>query len=112
METLRHALAIGVPEVVIADAMADGVRSVARVASAGHADPYKLAQVLGMPPWKVRKAGTQARGWTEAGLRQALTVVADLNADVKGEAVDRAYALERAVATAESVADSAARRTR
>src|SRR5581483_11586685 len=34
-ETLRHALAIGVAEVLVADALADGVRSIARVASAG-----------------------------------------------------------------------------
>ena len=34
LETLRHALVIGVPQVVIADALADGVRTVARVAAA------------------------------------------------------------------------------
>ena len=97
LETLRHALAIGVAEVLVADALADGVRTVARVASAGRADPYTLAQVLGMPPWKVKKAAAQSRGWSENGLRQALGVVADVNADVKGAAVDAGYALERAV---------------
>ncbi len=50
-----------------------------------------------MPPWKVRRAQSQARGWTEAGLARALNVVADLNADVKGNAADPDYALERAV---------------
>jgi DNA polymerase-3 subunit delta len=50
-----------------------------------------------MPPWKVKRASAQARGWTEAGLLQAMRVVAALNADVKGEAVDADYALERAV---------------
>jgi DNA polymerase-3 subunit delta len=39
----------------------------------------------------------QARGWTEAGLRQALGVVAALNADVKGAAADPAFALEMAI---------------
>ena len=39
----------------------------------------------------------QARGWTEPGLRQALGVVAALNADVKGAAVDPDFALEAAV---------------
>jgi DNA polymerase III subunit delta len=97
LETLRHALSLGVAEVLIADALADGVRSVARVASAGRADPYALATKLGMPPWKVKKAGGQARGWTELGLRRALAIVAGLNADVKGVAVDAPYALERAV---------------
>jgi DNA polymerase-3 subunit delta len=97
LETLRHAMAIGVPDVLVADALADGIRSIARVASAGRADPYALAQRLGMPPWKVKKAATQARGWTEAGVRQALSIVADLNAEVKGAAASGGYALERAV---------------
>jgi DNA polymerase-3 subunit delta len=50
-----------------------------------------------MPPWKVKRASSQARGWSEAGLREAFGVVAALNADVKGEAVDPGYALERAI---------------
>lgn len=98
LETLRWALSIGVPHVVIADALADGVRTVARVTAAGRGNPYQLAQQLGMPPWKVKRALSQARGWSEPGLRSALAVVAELNADVKGVAVDPGYALERAIA--------------
>lgn len=101
LETLRFALSIGVPHVVIADAMADGVRTVARVAAesrGGHGgDQYALASRLGMPPWKVKRALGQARGWNAPGLQHALGVVADLNADVKGAAADPAYALERAI---------------
>jgi DNA polymerase-3 subunit delta len=97
LEALRFALSVGVPHVVIADALADGVRSIARVASAGRGDQYALAKKLGMPPWKVKRASGQARGWTETGLREAFRVVATLNADVKGEAVDPGYALELAV---------------
>ena len=94
---LRWALNVGVPAVVIADALADGVRTVARVLGAGPGDPFRLAPALGMPPWKVKRARSQAGGWTEPGLRSALRVVADLNADVKGAAADPAYALEAAV---------------
>lgn len=97
LEALRFALSVGVPHVVIADALADGVRSVARVASVGRGDQYALAKRLGMPPWKVKRASGQARGWTEPGLRSALGVVATLNADVKGAAADPAFALEQAV---------------
>jgi DNA polymerase-3 subunit delta len=97
LEALRWALSVGVPQVVIADAIADGVRSVAKAHSAGRGNPNELAPILGMPPWKVRRAQTQARGWDDAGLRQALMTVAALNADVKGVAVDANYALERAV---------------
>jgi len=98
LETLRWALSIGVPHVVIADALADGVRTVARVTAAGRGNPYQLAQRLAMPPWKVKRALSQARGWSDPGLRHALEVVAELNADVKGVAVDPGYALERAIA--------------
>jgi len=97
LEALRFALSVGVPHVVIADALADGVRSIARVAAAGRGDQYALAKQLGMQPWKVKRASAQSRGWSEAGLRQALSVVATLNADVKGAAVDPAYALEVAI---------------
>jgi DNA polymerase III subunit delta len=97
LEALRHALSVGVPHVVIADALADGVRSIARVSAAGRGDQYALAKKLGMPPWKVKRASSQARGWSEDGLRSAFATVATLNADVKGEAVDPGYALEVAI---------------
>ena len=97
LEALRFALSVGVPHVVIADALADGVRSIARVASAGRGDKFSLAKRLGMPPWKVQRVQGQIRGWSEPGLRNALGLVAALNADVKGVAADPSYALERAV---------------
>ena len=97
LEALRFAVQVGVPQVVIADALADGIRTIARVASAGRGDPYALASTLGMPPWKIKRAQGQSRGWTEPAVRTALGVVARLNADVKGEAVSADYALERAI---------------
>lgn len=98
LEALRFALHVGVAQVVIADALADGVRTVAKVASAGRGgNKFDLAQRLGMPPWKVEKGQRQMRGWSEPGVREAFGVVARLNADVKGEAADADYALERAI---------------
>lgn len=97
LEALRWALAVGVAHVLVADALADGVRSIARVSSAGHGNPYAMAGALGMPPWKVKRAQSQARGWSGAGLGRAMRVVADLNADVKGVAADPGYALEAAI---------------
>jgi len=97
LEALRWALTVGVAPVLVADALADAVRTVARVGAAGRGDPYRLAGQLGMPPWKVRKAQAQARGWRPDGLATALAVVAEVNADVKGAAPDAGYALERAV---------------
>ncbi|MEU7935319.1 DNA polymerase III subunit delta [Micromonospora echinofusca] len=97
LEALRWALHVGVDPVPIADAIADGVRTVARVASAGRGDPFQLASTLGMPAWKVRSAQQRARGWTPEGLVQAMRAAAECNAAVKGGSDDRAYALERAV---------------
>lgn len=97
LEALRWALSVGVPHVVVADALADGVRTVARVSSAGRGDDYALARALGMPPWKVRRAKSQSRGWSERGLHRAMFVVAEVNADVKGTVADPSYALERAI---------------
>ncbi|MFI7427571.1 DNA polymerase III subunit delta [Micromonospora sp. NPDC049836] len=97
LEALRWALHVGVDPVPIADALADGVRTVARVASAGRGSPYQLASSLGMPAWKIERAQRQGRGWTPEGLVEAMRVAAECNAAVKGGADDRAYALERAV---------------
>ena len=97
LEALRWALAVGVAHVLVADALADGIRSIARVSGAGRGNPYAMAAALGMPPWKVKRAQSQGRGWSEAGLSRAMHVVAELNAGVKGVAADPGYALEAAI---------------
>ncbi|BCJ44942.1 hypothetical protein GCM10010168_84840 [Actinoplanes ianthinogenes] len=97
LEALRWALHVGVDPVPIADAIADGVRTVARVASAGKGNPYQLASTLGMPAWKIQRAQERSRGWTPEGLVDAMRAAADCNAAVKGGAEDRGYALEQAV---------------
>ncbi|GGK41068.1 hypothetical protein GCM10010124_37430 [Pilimelia terevasa] len=95
---LRWALTVGVDPVPIADALADGVRTVGRVAG-GRGSAHQLASTLGLPPWKVERAQRQARGWTPEGIVAAMRAAADCNAAVKGGAEDRAYALERALTT-------------
>ena len=97
LEALRWALHVGVDPVPIADALADGVRTVARVAGAGRGSVNQIAGTLGLPPWKVERAQRQARGWTPEGLVQAMQVAAQCNAAVKGASDDRGYALESAV---------------
>jgi DNA polymerase III subunit delta len=98
LEALRWAVQLGVPHVLIADALADSVRTIGRVAAAGgRNDPFRLAGELGMPAWKVKKALAQSRGWSPASLAAALQAVAEVNAGVKGIAADATYALERTV---------------
>ena len=95
-EALRWAMMSGEPQVVLADALAEAVHAIARVAPLS-GDPYRLAAELGMPPWRVQKAQKQARRWSRASVAEAMRLVATLNADVKGAAADADYALEAAV---------------
>lgn len=98
LEALRWAIGVGVAQVLIADALADGVRTLAKVAGAGGSgNSYTLAARLGMPPWKLDKARSAVRHWSEPGLARATVLVADLNGAVKGLAADPDYALEKAV---------------
>ncbi len=97
LEALRWASSVGVAPVLIADALADGVRTVAKVSGARGGSSYSLAGELGMPPWKIDRARTAARGWSPAGVATGMAVVAELNAAVKGVAADADYALEKAV---------------
>ena len=95
-EALRWAMMGGEPHVVLADALAEAVHTIARVGPLS-GDPYRLAGELGMPPWRVQKAQKQARRWSRESVAEAMRLVATLNADVKGAAADADYALETAV---------------
>jgi DNA polymerase III subunit delta len=105
VEALRWAMMRGEPRVVLADALAEAVHTIARVGPLS-GDPYRLAAELGLPPWRVRKAQRQARGWSSESVATAMRLVATLNADVKGAAADADYVLE---ATTRRVAELVAR---
>jgi DNA polymerase-3 subunit delta len=93
VEALRWAMIRGEPRVILADALAEAVHTIARVGPLS-GDPYRLAAELGMPPWRVQKAQRQARGWSKESVATAMRLVASLNADVKGAAADADYVLE------------------
>jgi DNA polymerase-3 subunit delta len=95
-EALRWAMMRGVPHVVLADALAEAVHTIARVGPLS-GDPYRLAGELGMPPWRIQKAQKQSRRWSRDKVATAIRLVAALNADVKGAAADADYVLEDAV---------------
>lgn len=98
-EQLRWALAIGVSPVLVISALAQGLRSIAKVGAAGSRGIRgpALAKELAMPPWKVDRVRGQLRGWTPAGVADALRAVAAADAEVKGGAADPAFALEHVV---------------
>ncbi len=98
LSQLRWALATGVSPVLITSALAQGVRALGRVGAAARVrGADALAAELGMPPWKVDRVREQLRGWTAEGVARAHAVVAQADAQVKGEGASPGYALERAV---------------
>ncbi|MGZ8176375.1 DNA polymerase III subunit delta [Williamsia sp. SKLECPSW1] len=98
LEALAWAGHHGVAHVLVADALAEAVHAIARVRSVGGRDANSSAAELGMPPWRVRKVAGQAQGWTSEAVATAMGIVATLNGDVKGQAPDPDYSLQRAVA--------------
>jgi DNA polymerase-3 subunit delta len=108
-EALRWAMSRGVAHVLIADALAEAVHTIARVRPlSGGAN--RLAGELGMPPWRIEKAQKQARRWTPDRIATAIRLVASLNADVKGAAADPNYALENTVRKVAQLAADGGRR--
>lgn len=103
LESLAWAHHHGVPRVLLADALAEAVHSIARVRGVGSMDQYAAASELGMPPNRVKKVQAQARAWDTASVAEAMVIVAALNADVKGQAADADYALEHAVSAVASL---------
>lgn len=105
LSTLRHALATGVDPVPLVAALAMKVRQVAKV-FALRGSSAQLARDLGMSPWQVDAARRDAGHWTGPALVTAIKVLAETDAQVKGEAKDPVYAVEHAV----TVIATAARR--
>jgi DNA polymerase III delta subunit len=98
LEQLRWAMAVGVAPVLVTSALAQGLRNIARVATAPRGNrPADLARELGLPPWKVDRVRQQLRGWNGDGVARAIHAVARADAEIKGGGDDPAYALERAV---------------
>lgn len=94
---LRHALSTGADPVPLVAALAMKLRAVAKVYGV-RGSSAQLAKELGMAPWQVDQARREAQRWTPQGLNYCIQVLAEADAQVKGEARDPVYAVERAVA--------------
>nr|WP_280801345.1 DNA polymerase III subunit delta [Arthrobacter pigmenti] len=94
---LRHALSTGADPVPLVAALAMKLRAVAKVYGV-RGGSAQLAKELGMAPWQVDQARREAQRWTPEGLNYCIQVLAEADAQVKGEARDPVYAVERAVA--------------
>lgn len=99
LRLLRHAIAVGVDPVPIVAVLAQQVRQLIKVGSAGRGRPADIARDVGMAPWQVDRAKRTLSGWTAEGLATSLQALAAADAEVKGGGRDPVYAVERAVLT-------------
>jgi DNA polymerase-3 subunit delta len=98
LEELRWALDRGTAPVLVTSALAGSLRSLARLRSAPRGMRNNdLMREVGVPAWKLDVLRKQGHGWDEDGLGRAIRVVARADADIKGQASDPAYALERMI---------------
>ncbi len=97
MRLLRHAIAVGVDPVPIVAVLAQQVRQLIRVGSAGRGRSADVARDLGMAPWQVDKARRVLGGWTAEALGECVRSLAAADAEVKGGGRDPVYAVERVV---------------
>jgi DNA polymerase-3 subunit delta len=93
---LRHALASGADPVPIVAAFASKLRTMAKV-SGSRGSSGQLAQQFGLAPWQIDRARRDLQGWTEDGLANGISLLAETDAHVKGEGRDPVFALERMV---------------
>jgi DNA polymerase-3 subunit delta len=77
-------------------AFASKLRTMAKV-SGGKGSSGQLAAQFGLAPWQVDRAKRDLQGWSEEGLARGIAVLAETDAQVKGEARDPVFALERMV---------------
>ncbi len=105
----RWALETGVSPVQITSAVASRLRSLGRYTQLQRSSKSggEIAQMVGVPPWKLRTLGQQMTKWTARGLAQAIHVVAEADAGVKGGGKDPGYTVERMILDVERARASA-----
>ena len=98
LEELRWALDRGTAPVLVTSAMAGGLRSLAKFMSAPRGMRNDdLMREVGVPGWKLDTLRRQSHGWDADGVGRAIRTVARADADIKGQASDASYALEKMV---------------
>ena len=94
----RRALQLGTSPVALAAALSMKVGQIARLYSTrGRINGYELSSELGMPPFIVEKTAKVARTWSGDAVSEAVILMADLDAAVKGQSGDPEFAIEAAV---------------
>jgi DNA polymerase-3 subunit delta len=94
--TLRHAVQSGADPVPIVATFAAKLRLMAKIYGERRGSG-ELAGAFGAAPWQIDRARKDLNGWTDTGLGNAIEVIAQTDANVKGATRDPIYALERMV---------------
>ncbi|MDO4761395.1 MAG: DNA polymerase III subunit delta [Corynebacterium sp.] len=97
LASMRRALQLGVEPAALAAALSMKVSGIARLYSTRGKPHISLAGKLGMAPFILEKTAQVARRWSGDAVSEAVIIVADLDAAVKGQGGDPAFALEDAV---------------
>lgn len=103
LASTRRALQLGVSPVAIAAALANKVGDIARLYQT-RGNPDQIARQLGMHPYAAKKTLQIARGWSGEAVSKAVIIIADLDAEVKGQGGDPEFAVENAVQRIASLA--------
>ena len=96
LRLLRHSLATGTEPIPMLGALAMRIRNIARVHHV-RMSANELAREVGMSPWQVEQAQRDGRRFTGAQLAHIVQLLADADAQLKGESQDAVYAVEQAV---------------
>lgn len=96
LASTRRALQLGISPVAIAAALARKVGDIAKLYST-RGNPDQIARELGMHPFAAKKTMQAARTWSGEAVSEAVIVIAELDAEVKGQGGDPDYAIEYAV---------------
>lgn len=97
LASARRALQLGVEPAAIAAALARKVGDIAKLYDVRGANPNQLAGQLGMHPFVAKKTMQVARQWNGDAISRAVIIVAELDAEVKGQGGDPEFAVEDAV---------------
>lgn len=96
LASTRRALQLGISPVAIAAALANKVGDVAKLYQT-RGNPDQIARTVGMHPFVAKKTMQVARNWSGSAVSEAVIIVADLDATVKGQGGDPDFAVEDAV---------------
>lgn len=96
LASTRRALQLGISPVAIAAALANKVGDVAKLYQT-RGNPDQVARTVGMHPFVAKKTMQVARNWSGSAVSEAVIIVADLDATVKGQGGDPEFAVEDAV---------------